>query len=290
MGKTEYFPSECTSCANVPSALWGHPLRMLVHGGPWDLSKPPEHCLKPRKAHLPYEDGGSAWEPEPDYTVSSPSTTATLVRRMVLHGWCVHQITAALSKRNHAGGAHFRWRAVHDDAAIFLSSLIEGSHAPRYDNSLTLIDPATDQVISTLTMSVCPTLTMTYSVGVHKQSAGTAIYWELVRAMWLYLRSKPGQSTEEILQGCPLRKRRGTAHAYLKWMEQVGLVECRTTKRRTKDGKMRNVKVTHIVGYLVHINPEIDRLLECDPQSPMTFDEMKDVIGAAPNPDGSYRE
>lgn len=114
----QYFPDDAQGPSEFLQPIYGGAVRMLLDGGPYDLTKPPESFQaengvprRPKRVLLGYE---GEFITEPDPTISSKATTGWLVRAMWRSGWSREHAEAALVNPMHEGGAYYRWRLLTD--------------------------------------------------------------------------------------------------------------------------------------------------------------------------------
>ncbi|WP_457208530.1 hypothetical protein, partial [Nocardioides sp. P5_C9_2] len=129
MKQNERLPSLVDDSREV-APIWGHPLRMLVHGYDWKGAPgyTPRNW-KPRKVWVT-EYIERVCYPEPEPRVSNKSTTGKVVHYMVRGGWSAEQIHHELNLPENVGGAYYRWRCNTDEdgGEAFLSAMVAGSY------------------------------------------------------------------------------------------------------------------------------------------------------------------
>lgn len=148
--------------------IWGHAARMLMHGGPWDLSKPVAVSLKrPRTMSAGYE---GEYLTEPNQGTSSASTTGSIVRQMLLAGFTAAEAADALEDPNNVGGQFWRWVGAGKHGEEFQTQMLEGRTLDRYGQLKILpVGEPYKVKVTVNSFHPCPLLTVVDAQGeVHK--------------------------------------------------------------------------------------------------------------------------
>jgi hypothetical protein len=243
--------------------IWGYPVRMLIAGGGWNGEDPRlTKCEEGRtRWHKPRRVEVYPGEhlTEPDRNLTNEQWTGKLIRRMVLAGWSLAQVEAALTDPDHIGGGWYRWKlGVGEDVLPDWFADTEPAGEPSTDQLPTT--PPRGEVVGS------------WNRGRNKEQS-TWREWQGIKvsepralALLRYIRRTGDPTMNQAEREGGVHRR--VFRRYVDALEDAGLIAGARERRRTVDGKQRAVKVLRVANeqtVKLHLSaenlPEADRPL-----------------------------